>query len=58
MIRLSDTERTMVLQRLEEANKRIADLEQGIQRLSEKGLPTVEAERLLRLLRRSHSQET
>jgi hypothetical protein len=48
----------MVLQRLEEANKRIADLEQGIQRLSEKGLPTVEAERLLRLLRRSHSQET
>jgi hypothetical protein len=52
--RLSETERTLALQRLEAANERIADLEAGIQRLREKGLPTVEAERLLRLIRRSH----
>ena len=43
----------MTLRRLAEANERIADLERGIQRLKEKGQPTVEAERLLRLLRRS-----
>ena len=52
--RLSETDRTLALQRLEAANERIADLEAGIQRLREKGLPTVEAERLLRLIRRSH----
>ena len=51
--RLSTAERTMALRRLAEANERIADLERGIQRLKEKGQPTVEAERLLRLLRRS-----
>jgi hypothetical protein len=51
--RLSETDRTLALQRLEAANERIADLEAGIQRLREKGLPTVEAERLLRLIRRS-----
>jgi len=43
----------MALQRLEAANARIADLEAGIGRLRDKGLPTVEAERLLRLLRQS-----
>ena len=52
--RLSETERALALQRLEAATERIADLEAGIQRLREKGLPTVEAERLLRLIRRSH----
>jgi hypothetical protein len=51
--RLSTAERTMALRRLAEANERIADLERGIQRLREKGQPTVEAERLLRLMRRS-----
>lgn len=51
--RLTETERTMALQRLEAANARIADLEAGIQRLRENGLPTVEAERLLHLLRQS-----
>jgi hypothetical protein len=54
MIKLSETERAMALQRLEAAKQRIADLETGIQRLRAKGLPTVEAERLLGLLRRSH----
>ena len=44
----------MALQRLKEAEERIAKLEAGIQRLKENGQPTVEAERLLRLLRRSH----
>ena len=53
MRRLSETERTLALQRLDAANERIAGLEAGIQRLREKGLPTVEAERLLRLIRRS-----
>jgi hypothetical protein len=43
----------MALQRLEKANERIAELETGIQRLKEKGQPTMEAERLLRLMRRS-----
>jgi hypothetical protein len=43
----------MAFQRLEEAEKRIAELEAGIQRLKEKGLATVEAERLLRLTSRS-----
>jgi hypothetical protein len=51
--RLSTEERAMTLRRLAEANERIADLERGIQRLKEKGQPTVEAERLLRLMRRS-----
>jgi regulator of replication initiation timing len=51
--RLSETERSMAFQRLEEAEKRIAELEAGIQRLKEKGLATVEAERLLRLTNRS-----
>ena len=51
--RLSAIERTMVLQRLKETNERIADLEARIHRLKENGQPTVEAERLLRLLRRS-----
>ena len=52
--RLSEAERSMALQRLKEAEERIAKLEAGIQRLKENGQPTVEAERLLRLLRRSH----
>ena len=51
--RLSDTERSMEIQRLEEVEKRIAVLEAGIQRQKDDGQPTVEAERLLRLLRRS-----
>jgi hypothetical protein len=53
MIRLSETERTMELQRLEAVNERIAGLEAGIQRLKEQGQPTVEAERLLGLMRQS-----
>lgn len=51
--RLSEIERTMAFQRAAATNGRIADLEAGIQRLKEKGLPTVEAERLLGLLRQS-----
>jgi hypothetical protein len=43
----------MALQRLKDANERIAALKAGIQRLKETGKPTVEAERLLHLLRRS-----
>ena len=53
--RLSETERTMELQRFEAVNERIAGLEAGIQRLKEKGQPTVEAERLPRLMRRSRT---
>jgi hypothetical protein len=53
MIRLSETERTMELQRLEAVNERIAGLEEGIQRLKEQRQPTVEAERLLGLVRQS-----
>jgi hypothetical protein len=49
--RLSEMERTMAVQRLKETNERIADLEARIQRLKEIGQPTVEAERLLRLMR-------
>jgi len=51
--RLSETERSMALQRLEETEERIAELEAGIQRLKQNGQPTVEAERLLSLMRRS-----
>jgi hypothetical protein len=51
MIRLSETERAMELQRREAVNDRIAGLEAGIQRLKEQGQPTLEAERLLYLLR-------
>ena len=43
----------MALQRLEETEVRIAEMEAAIQRLKENGQPTVEAERLLRLMRRS-----
>ena len=43
----------MEIQRLETMNERIAGLEAGIQRLKEQGQPTVEAERLLYLLRQS-----
>jgi hypothetical protein len=43
----------MALQRLEETEERIAEMEAAIQRLKENGQPTVEAERLLRLMRRS-----
>jgi hypothetical protein len=42
----------MALQRLKETEERITRLEAGIQRLKENGRPTVEAERLLRLMRR------
>jgi len=51
--RLSEMERTMALQRLKETSERVADLEARIHRLKEKGQPIVEAERLLRLMRRS-----
>jgi hypothetical protein len=51
--RLSETERSMALRRLEETEDRIAEMEAAIQRLKENGQPTVEAERLLRLMRRS-----
>ena len=51
--RLSETDRAMALQRLEEANERVASLKAGVRRLKEKGQPTLEAERLLRLMRRS-----
>jgi hypothetical protein len=51
MIRLSETDRAMELQRREAVDGRIAGLEAGIQRLKEQGQPTLEAERLLYLLR-------
>jgi len=44
----------MAFQRLEEVEKRIGEVEARIQRLKENGQPIVEAERLLRLMRRSH----
>jgi hypothetical protein len=53
MIRLSESERGMELQRLEAVNQRIAGLEASIKRLKEQGQPTVEAERLLYLLLQS-----
>jgi hypothetical protein len=43
----------LALIRLMEARNGIAELEAGIQRLKEKGQPTMEAERLLRRMRRS-----
>ena len=43
----------MAFQRVEESEERIAELEAGIQRLKENGRPTLEAVRLLRLMRRS-----
>jgi hypothetical protein len=43
----------MELQRLKAVNERIAGLEEGIQRLKEQGQSTVEAERLLGLMRQS-----
>jgi hypothetical protein len=45
------TDRAMELQRREAVDGRIAGLEAGIQRLKEQGQPTLEAERLLYLLR-------
>jgi hypothetical protein len=51
--RLSDIDRAMKLRRLEALNERIAALEAGIQRVKKQGQPTVETERLLRLMRRS-----
>ena len=53
MIRLSDIDRAMKLQRLEAVGERITGLEAGIERLKEQGHSTVEAERLLYLLRQS-----
>jgi hypothetical protein len=53
MKRLSADERAMEAKRMKALRKRIADLEAGIQRLKERGEPTIEATRLLRLLRRS-----
>ena len=52
-MRQSHDERTVALQRLEAASRRIADLEARIERLRTNKLPTVEAERLLHLLRQS-----
>ena len=43
----------MELQRLEAVNERIAGLVEGIQRMKEQRQPTVEAERLLGLMRQS-----
>jgi hypothetical protein len=45
----------MALQRLEEADKRIANLETQIQALKKEEQPTVEAERLLQLMRQSRA---
>ena len=53
MNRMSKAENAMAVERIEDAYKRIADLEAGIQRLKERGEPTIEAERLLGLLRRT-----
>ena len=53
MKRLSADEHAMAAKRVKALQKRIANLEAGIQRLKERGEPTIEATRLLRLLRRS-----
>lgn len=53
--RVTDREHDMALQRLEEADKRIANLERQIQKLQEDGQPTLEAERLLHLMRQSRA---
>ena len=53
MKRLSEDERAMAAKRVKALHKRIADLEAAIQRLKQRGKPTIEADRLLRLLRQS-----
>jgi hypothetical protein len=53
--RLTGREHDMAVQRLEETDKRIANLERQIQKLKEDGQQTLEAERLLHLLRESRA---
>jgi hypothetical protein len=55
MRRATDREHAMALQRLEEAEKRIAHLQTQIQKLKEDGQPILEAERLLDLMRQSRA---
>ena len=45
----------MALQRIAEADNRIANLKERIQALREDGQPTIEAERLLQLMHRSRA---
>jgi hypothetical protein len=58
MKRMSQADRRMALKRIEDANRRIANLEAAVRRLKDKGEPTVEAERLLRLMRQSRSSDS
>jgi hypothetical protein len=53
--RLTNREHAMARKRLKETNKRIATLEERIQKLTEEGKPIVDAERLLRLTRQSRA---
>jgi hypothetical protein len=52
---VADREHAMALQRLEEADERIDNLERRIRELKGTGEPTIEAEHLLELMRRSRA---
>lgn len=53
MRRITNRQYAMMLQRLEEANRRIADQKDHIRKLRKHRCQTVEAERLLNLMRTS-----
>ena len=55
MMRATEREHAMALQRIAKVDKRIANLEERIQALREDGQPTMEAERLLQLMHRSRA---
>jgi hypothetical protein len=55
MMRVTDREHATALRRIERADKRIVNLEKRIQELKEGGQSTVEAERLLQLMRQSRA---
>jgi hypothetical protein len=55
MRRVTDKEQAMALRRIEEVDRRIANLQTHIQKLMEDGQPTIEAERLLQLMHQSRA---
>jgi hypothetical protein len=55
MRRVTDREHAIARRRIERVDKRIANIEKRIQELKEDGQPTMEAERLLELMRQSRA---
>jgi hypothetical protein len=55
MRRVTDREHAIARRRIERVDKRIANIEKRIQGLKEDGQPTIEAERLLELMRQSRA---